>query len=97
MDHFNKLSPAEQERLVLLMEESGEVIQICSKILRHGYESYHPKDPMKTSNRILLSEEIGHIMHACDRMYSSSDINENDVKFSKEKKAENIIPFLHHN
>lgn len=31
--------PTEAERLVVLMEECGEVIQACSKILRHGWKS----------------------------------------------------------
>lgn len=40
--HFNQLTPAEAERLALLAEECGEVIQAIGKILRHGYESRHP-------------------------------------------------------
>ena len=38
-NHFNKLTEAEQERLVILAEECSEVIQIVCKILRHGYDS----------------------------------------------------------
>ena len=33
---FNGLTPAEAERLALLMEECGEVVQIIGKVLRHG-------------------------------------------------------------
>lgn len=36
------VTPQEQERLVRLMEECGEVIQACSKILRWGWYSTHP-------------------------------------------------------
>jgi hypothetical protein len=54
MDHFNRLTPAEAERLALLLEELGEAQQIIGKILRHGYESYHPDDP-ETTNRTLLA------------------------------------------
>lgn len=43
-EHFNGLTPAEAERLAMLSEECGEVIQIIGKILRHGYDSYHPDD-----------------------------------------------------
>ncbi len=43
-DHFNRLTPAEAERLAMLAEEAAEVIQIVGKILRHGYASYHPDD-----------------------------------------------------
>lgn len=56
-DHFNQLTPAEAERLAMLAEECAEVIQIVGKILRHGYDSYHPDDPSVT-NRDLLAKEI---------------------------------------
>ena len=57
MQHFNKLTPAEAERLAMLAEECGEVIQIVGKILRHGYDSYHPVNP-RVSNRDLLAKEL---------------------------------------
>ena len=57
VDHFNKLTPAEAERLAMLAEECGEVIQVIGKILRHGYESHHPADPSVT-NRALLGREL---------------------------------------
>lgn len=41
-EHFNQLTPAQAERLAILAEECGEVIQIIGKILRHGLESCHP-------------------------------------------------------
>jgi len=57
MDHFNQLTPAEAERLAMLAEECGEVIQVIGKILRHGYDSYHPVNPSAT-NRQLLGREL---------------------------------------
>ena len=56
-EHFNNLSPAEAERLAMLAEECGEVIQVIGKILRHGYNSHHPQNPMVT-NRQLLGREL---------------------------------------
>lgn len=41
-DHFNQLTPAQAERLAILAEECGEVVQIIGKILRHGLYSHHP-------------------------------------------------------
>jgi NTP pyrophosphatase (non-canonical NTP hydrolase) len=41
---FNKLTDAEAERLAMLIEECGEVIQAATKVLRHGYESFHPDE-----------------------------------------------------
>lgn len=57
MDNFNQLTPAEAERLAMLAEECGEVIQMIGKILRHGLDSYHPSDPA-VSNRLLLTREL---------------------------------------
>jgi hypothetical protein len=57
-ENYNKLTPAETERLSMLAEEAAEIIQIVGKILRHGYDSYHPDDPEMTSNRRLLCGEI---------------------------------------
>ena len=56
-EHFNRLSPAEAERLAMLAEECGEIIQVVGKILRHGYESFHPQNPQE-SNRDLLASEV---------------------------------------
>ena len=56
-EHFNKLSSAQAERLAMLAEECGEVIHVIGKILRHGYDSYHPTDPSVT-NRALLGREL---------------------------------------
>ena len=42
---MSDVSPTEEERIFLLMEECAEVIQICRKILRHGYEFFNPDDP----------------------------------------------------
>lgn len=56
-EHFNGLSEAEQERLVIVAEECAEVIHVTTKILRHGYESCHPKKPSET-NRVALIREI---------------------------------------
>ena len=57
MQHFNKLPPAEAERLAMLAEECGEIVQVVGKILRHGYESHHPDNPTYT-NRDLLANEV---------------------------------------
>lgn len=52
--HFNKLTPAEAERLAMLAEECAEVIHVVGKILRHGYESvYNGLD-----NRTRLRDEV---------------------------------------
>lgn len=57
MTHFNGLTPAEAERLAMLIEECGEVIQAATKVLRHGWDSHHPDNP-HADNRNMLHVEI---------------------------------------
>lgn len=40
-----KYEHREEYLLVCLMEECGELIQACSKVLRHGFRNYHPNTP----------------------------------------------------
>lgn len=69
MSHFNGLSPAEAERLAMLAEECGEVIQIVGKILRHGYDSYHPVNPRVTNRQLLVKElrDVNAVLQAMGR------------------------------
>lgn len=93
-DHFNDLDPGEAERLAILLEEMAEVSHIIGKILRHGYESCHPKDP-KTTNRMRLEDELGHVLFAI-RMLSETDIVWEMVERSCLEKAKSIASYLHH-
>ena len=56
MSH-QSLTPAQAERLEMLIEEASEVIQTAAKILRHGYTSYHP-DSLGETNSQALEREI---------------------------------------
>lgn len=77
MDHFNGLTPAQAERLAMLAEECGEVIQIVGKILRHGYDSHHPDQQEKPpEQRITNRESLGHEL--CDLFTVASAIFERD-------------------
>jgi|ERR1035437_3038508 NTP pyrophosphatase (non-canonical NTP hydrolase) len=101
-DHFNQLSPAEAERLAILAEECGEVVQIVGKILRHGYESYSPLDPHEKPNRRLLEKELGDVLWIIVRMDESADINFSlnlsnaGVLARVRRKAISAGPYLHH-
>ena len=69
------MTEGERERLYMLAEEAAEVIQMVNKILRHGYDSYHPNDMFKTSNGVLLQEEITDFLSIIDRMNLIDDID----------------------
>lgn len=66
--HFNGLSPEEAERLAMLAEECGEVIQIIGKILRHSYASHHPSDSHKIPNKFLLDREMTDLLSVWQQM-----------------------------
>ena len=92
----NGLTPAQAERLALLAEECGEVVQVVAKILRHGYESFSPYDPAQVTNRRLLETEIGHVEHAIFRMHEAEDLDPLAVLDSVDEKAKKIGRYLHH-
>ena len=93
-EHFNGLSPAEAERLALLVEECGEVIQAASKILRHGYESCHPVSGV--NNRAALERELGDLVFVIGLVAAAGDIAETNVEAALNDKADRIVPYLHH-
>ena len=94
MEHFNKLTPAEAERLALLAEECGEVTQAIGKVLRHGYESTHPDGGM--TNRGALERECGDVYHAIWRLIGAGDIDGNGMSQWADDKAKSVVLYLHH-
>lgn len=94
LSHFNRLSPPEAERLALLAEECGEVIQVIGKILRHGYESRHPNGG--PTNRELLEKELGDVDAAIRMMFDADDIIPDHVDFWNHKKQAKVKQYLHH-
>ena len=92
--HFNNLTPAEAERLALLAEECGEVVQVIGKILRHGYESAHPNGgPV---NRELLQKELGDVLAAQALMMDADDINHEIIERYRQRKLALVGKYLHH-
>lgn len=95
MKHFNNLTPAEAERLAMLAEEAGEIVQIIGKILKHGYESHHPNKPEET-NRKLLETEIGDLFGIVDEMKTNQDLIHWRIEQSRIKKWEKALKYAHH-
>jgi hypothetical protein len=92
--HFNGLTPAEAERLALLMEEMGEAQQIIGKILRHGYESRHPDGG--PTNRLLLEKELGDVTCAINMMCCKDDVNYHSIVAHRHGKEKRVGQYLHH-
>jgi NTP pyrophosphatase (non-canonical NTP hydrolase) len=91
---FNNLTDAEAERLALLAEECGEVIQVIGKILRHGYQSNHPNGG--PANRVLLEGELGDVSAAIRLMVEADDIIGAEVSSASDRKMARIPQYLHH-
>lgn len=96
-EHFNQLSPAEAERLALLLEELGEAQQAIGKILRHGYPSTSPFDATQTSNRDNLEKELGDVMAAVSIMTTAGDLTMENIETCAERKINKVGQWLHHN
>lgn len=97
MASFNNLSPAEAERLAILAEECGEVVQIVGKILRHGYDNHHPDDPPAKTNRAALERELSDVYAIIDWMAEVEDISGHTVGAKLQAKRKRMAPYLHHN
>ena len=92
-EHFNQLSPARAERLAILAEECGEVVQIVGKILRHGYQGKHPDTGV--TNTQALEEELGHLEYAISRLVLH-DVDPSEVRRHATNKMHTIHQWLHH-
>jgi NTP pyrophosphatase (non-canonical NTP hydrolase) len=95
---YSQLSDAEIERLAKLAEECGEVVQVIGKILIHGWDSYHPRDPEKITNRAHLEEEIGNIGCIVALMSDETrgDLSFANIEKSAIEKRQTIGKYLHH-
>ena len=92
---INGLTPAQHERLALLLEELGEAQQSIGKILRHGYFSHHPDTP-EWSNRDDLERELGHVQHAVSLLVEQKDLRRGLIETECEAKRLRVGKYLHH-
>lgn len=90
-----RLTNAELERLAVLSEECGEVIQVIGKIIRHEYEAIGPEGE-KYDNRKALEEEIGHINFMVWLMIENSDVKQKRIDYSTQQKSSTIWKYLRH-
>lgn len=102
--HFNQLTPAEAERLAVLIEEAAEVQQIACKILRHGYQSWNPDlivnqrtdGSPKLTNREMLEKELGHLHSAMKRLQAAHDVSTERLHYHTLRKDDNGGQYMHH-
>ena len=92
--HFNGLTPAEAERLAILAEECGEIVQIVMKALRHGLDFHHPETG--ETNRLAVEREIGDLHAITMRMVAAGDINDAVIEDFSERKHRRIARWTHH-
>ncbi len=94
-NHFNALIESEQERLAVLIEECGEVVQAACKILRHGYESRNPKIANSETNREALEREMGDLLGTID-MLLGVDVEKEVVETHRVLRTHKMHLYLHH-
>lgn len=89
----NGLSGIENERLAILSEECGEVVQVIGKIQRHGLLSHHPDSPL--TNQALLTQELGDVLGVIELAVKAGLVNESGLQAAKQNKLERITKWLH--
>jgi molybdenum cofactor biosynthesis enzyme len=92
--HFNALTPAEAERLAILAEEAGEIVQIVMKALRHGLDFRHP-DSGET-NRGAIARELGDLDAICGRMVKAGDFQRGHIMAASQLKGIKLAQWTHH-
>lgn len=90
------MTKAELERLAILAEECGEVIQLVGKIIRFGWDDSHPKHD-NVPNRKLLTQELADLRVATNLLLHEDDIDLRDFEECEGKKLEKINKHLKYN
>ena len=91
----NRLSAAETEMLALIAEEAGEIVQAVGKILRHGFDSRHPRDLNGPDNRERLVRELGDLKAAIVIADQNNIIDAFHVQTAVQDKLARIGQYLH--
>ena len=94
--NYNKLTPAETERLACLAEECAEVIQAVGKILRHGYEEFNLTLQKRMENRLELEKEMGDLRYSMIAMCEAGDVDKERIHTFADSKRNAVKQWLHH-
>lgn len=93
---FNGLTPAEAERVAMMLGEAGEIVHACGKILQHGFESFSPNDPFKVTNRIYLLKEVADLSAIMFMMLEAGDIPHPPTDEQIQAKLDRVNKYQHH-
>ena len=97
MENFNKLTPAQTERLSKLIEEASEVIQEAAKILAHGYDTRNPVgEPDGPTNREKLEIELGDFSAVLHLMKGAKDVSSVRIVKARRMKFFKLDRWMHH-
>lgn len=89
----NNLTPAEVERLDLVIEEAAEVIQAATKVLRYGWTSTHPSCE-RTNNKTPLMKELGDLRAIVQLCFQAGDMNSVDYQYYALEKLHRVKKYL---
>ena len=69
------------EALIITMEECGELVQACSKVIRTNQKEEYIRE---------LTKEVGDVMCMIDLLVQNNLVDENDIKLCAKKKREKL-------
>lgn len=90
----NGLTPAQNERLALLVQELGDVAQVAGKVLLHGFDGR--PDGILNNQHAELERELGHLMMVIGLIIEAGDVSAEAVARSSDYRAEAAAKALRH-
>lgn len=94
MTPFNKLPPAEAERVAKMMGELAELQIELGAVLLHGWGNHHPFDRPRLTNRQRVELELGDVFAVAELMHRNKDIDVN--KAEEVGGTKDVTRWMHH-
>lgn len=92
----SKLSESTIERLLLCMEENGEISQAASKIIRFGPEGTHPDNPTGPTNLEHFCCELGGLAAILSLMEDNQELDLELIDTAQDAKLRTIGRYTKH-
>ena len=90
-----RVSAVDRELLICLMEECAEVIHIASKTVRHGLESYNPRELAGRSNKQALNREVGDLTCLITLLQQRTILHSDVISRYHDIKLRTLSEYLH--